>query len=85
MERQVGEVLSFNKSRGYGFLLGADGKSHFLHAKYIHDHVVPAKGDLFTFVLEESSREAGLMEARDVILIQRKTDKPAVVAPGVQS
>ena len=85
MERQVGEVLNFNKGRGYGFLLGADGKSHFLHAKYIRDHVVPAKGDLFTFVLEESSRGAGLMEARDVILIKRKSDKPAVVVPEVQS
>ena len=85
MERQVGEVLNFNKGRGYGFLLGADGKSHFLHAKYIRDHVVPAKGDLLTFVLEESSRDAGLMEARDVILIKRKSDKPAVVVPEVQS
>ena len=85
MERQVGEVLSFNKSRGYGFLLGADGKSHFLHAKYIQDHVVPAKGDLFTFVLRESTREAGLMEAHDVVLVKRKSDKPAVIVPEVRS
>ena len=85
MERQVGEILSFFKSRGFGFILGADGKSHFLHAKYVRDRVVPAKGDLFAFVLEESSREAGLMEARDVILLKRKSDKPAVVVPEVQS
>jgi cold shock CspA family protein len=85
MERQVGEVLSFNKNRGFGFILGADGKSHFLHAKYIQDHVVPSEGDQFSFVLRESTREAGLMEAHDVILVKRKSDRAAVAPKAVQS
>jgi hypothetical protein len=84
MERLIGEVLTYKKGMGYCFLVAPDGRSHFLHVKNTRENQVPAVGDLFTFLLRESSHKPGFQEAFDAVLVRRKSSKPLFDA-GVQS
>jgi hypothetical protein len=81
MERLIGEVTSLKKIGGYCFLVGSDSRSYFLHVKNIRNNDVPAIGDLFTFSLRESPTKPGKQEAFDASLVERRSNKPRVVAP----
>jgi hypothetical protein len=81
MERLIGEVTKYVKNGGYCFLIGSDNRSHFLHVKNIRNREVPALGDLFSFVLRESTTKPGQQEAFDAELMKRRSNKPRLVAP----
>ena len=48
-EIMVGEVEHFNNDKGFGFVVGSDGQSYFLHRSDIEDNLIPVKGDEVQF------------------------------------
>jgi hypothetical protein len=85
MDRLVGEVLTYKQGAGYCFLVGSDGRSHFLHVRNIRDSIVPSVGDLFSFSLRESLNKPGKQEAFDAELVKRRSTKPRVAAPATEA
>ena len=51
-----GNVKFFNESKGYGFLLGEDGKEYFVHMTGINEGVKLNENDAVTFDVEEGER-----------------------------
>jgi CspA family cold shock protein len=51
-----GKVKFFNKSKGFGFVTGEDGKDYFMHQSGIEQGVFVKDNDEVTFELEQGDR-----------------------------
>jgi cold shock protein len=51
-----GNVKFFNNSKGFGFIVGDDGKDYFFHYSGIKEGVNVADNDAVTFDVEEGDR-----------------------------
>jgi hypothetical protein len=75
-ELQVGDVLFFDKNRGFGFISDAVNQSHYFHIKFV-EHLangarpIPRVGDLFHFRLRPSTSKSSADEAFNLRLIRR--------------
>lgn len=79
MERMIGEVIKWDRRRGFGFLVGPDGCEIFMHAKSIASHAVPELGDLLTYTTQQSTRRPGEFEAVEGAIVKRAN--PKIVPP----
>ena len=51
-----GKVKFFNKSKGFGFVTGEDGKDYFMHQSGVEQGVFLKDNDEVTFELEQGDR-----------------------------
>lgn len=51
-----GTVKFFNKSKGFGFITGEDGKDYFVHQTGVAEGVFLRDEDAVTFEVEEGER-----------------------------
>lgn len=51
-----GTVKFFAEGKGYGFILGEDGKEYFVHISGIKDGVTLSDNDAVTFDVEQGDR-----------------------------
>ena len=51
-----GTVKFFNRSKGYGFVTGDDGKEYFVHISGLKEGVFINENDTVSFDVEESDR-----------------------------
>jgi len=51
-----GTVKFFNRSKGFGFISGEDGKEYFVHSSGIKEGVFLNENDNVTFDVEEGDR-----------------------------
>ncbi len=51
-----GNVKFFNDSKGYGFIVGEDGKEYFVHQTALSEGTVLRDNDPVTFDVEEGER-----------------------------
>ena len=65
-----GEILSYNSTRGFGFIKN-DGRSTFFHVKNVADSVILGTGDIVEFEIAPSRSHPSKTEAVNVRLIQR--------------
>jgi len=62
----TGAVKSFNPTKGFGFIIGADGADIFLHIKACVDGGVPQTSDTLAFDTEPSRSNPNQMTATNV-------------------
>jgi cold shock CspA family protein len=76
--RHFGEVVTYNKSRGFGFLrdLSNEGESYFFHITAVEKQIVLASFDQVTFELRPSERKPGAINAVEVKLAKRAHPLP---------
>ena len=76
-EKLIGDVTHYNRVRGFGFLAGSDGQSHFFNIKDVQIEngvkLIPAIGDLFIFSVRPSTHKPGYFEAFNISLTKRAT------------
>ena len=80
-ERLLGEILHYDKKRAFGFINSLnDNTAFFFHISFVTavngTRVTPCPGDLFTFVVRESRRTPGKLDATDLVLSKRGTATP---------
>ena len=80
MERILGDILSVRRDKGFCFIVGPDGCSHFLHFREIREHRIPVVGDLYLFSVRASAVKPGLNEAYDAQLA-RGVNNSALQSP----
>ncbi|MBU1246331.1 MAG: cold shock domain-containing protein [Nanoarchaeota archaeon] len=51
-----GTVKFFNRSKGFGFIAGEDGKEYFVHSTGLKEGVSINENDLVTFDVTEGDR-----------------------------
>ena len=59
MERKIGTVKWFNNEKGYGFIIGEDGKDYFVHYSAIQGDggfKTLTEGDPVSFDMESTSK-----------------------------
>jgi len=61
-----GEIKSFVRDPGYGFIIAEDGQEVFCHLRAVVDGSVPQKGDTVTYDVEPSKSKPGTMAACNV-------------------
>jgi len=61
-----GQCKSFNAEKGFGFIIGEDGKDLFFHVKGMSDGSTPQAGDALTFDLEPSRMKPGEVQAQNI-------------------
>jgi len=84
MDRIMAEITSFRQDSGWGFAQDTQGKSYFVHARYVRDKLIPRIGDLVTLIERDSPNKPGKTEAFDIIIVKRASSKPVFVAPTLE-
>lgn len=84
MERQLGDVVHFNPSKGFGFLADAQEQQHYFHIRFVQPLIngarpVPRIGDLFYFSVRPSTSKQGHDEAFDLEIARRTQSVPTNV------
>lgn len=51
-----GKVKFFNQEKGFGFIIGDDGKDYFMHKSGLQDDLTVNEEDLVEFSVEEGDR-----------------------------
>lgn len=51
-----GKVKFFNETKGFGFIIGDDGKQYFVHSTGLKPGVSLREGDSVTFEVEEGDK-----------------------------
>jgi len=51
-----GKVKFFNEMKGFGFIIGEDGKEYFVHITGLNEGVSLNENDEVTFDIEEGTR-----------------------------
>lgn len=51
-----GTVKFFNEMKGFGFIVGEDGKEYFVHQSALQEGVTLNKDDAVTFDVEQGDR-----------------------------
>jgi|TARA_Y100000310_G_scaffold188709_1_gene188652 CspA family cold shock protein len=51
-----GKVKFFNPEKGFGFIIGDDGKDYFMHKSGLQDDIIVNEDDLVEFSVEEGDR-----------------------------
>jgi CspA family cold shock protein len=51
-----GKVKFFNQEKGFGFIIGDDGKDYFMHKSGLQDDIIVNEDDLVEFSVEEGDR-----------------------------
>jgi hypothetical protein len=62
-----GTFRFFNQEKGYGLLVGDDGRDYFAHAKHVVGEFLPLKDDLADFVPDTD--KAGRLFACQIMII----------------
>ncbi len=71
-----GTVKFFNRSKGFGFIAGEDGKEYFVHQSALGEGVFLNENDTVTFDVEEGDR------GPKAVNVQKGSDEaPAEEAP----
>ncbi|MEI6207529.1 MAG: cold shock domain-containing protein [Desulfuromonadales bacterium] len=76
-----GRIKMFNTQKGFGFILGEDGKERFFHISSVKSTVIPSQGMLVVF--ESISSKKGL--TANNIFIQEEKSKPNFINFGTTS
>ncbi len=81
-----GTVKWFNRAKGYGFIIGSDGKEYFVHHSALAQGTFLRDNDRVSFDPAENERG---MQATNVTLLQKGSEiagnKPARAAPAEES
>lgn len=59
----TGKLKSFNNNKGYGFIIGEDGKEYFIHATNLEAGVYN-DNDVLTFELKNGRKGIEAIKAR---------------------
>lgn len=51
-----GKVKFFNEVKGFGFIIGEDGKEYFVHSTGLNEKVSILEGDSVTFEIEQGDK-----------------------------
>mgnify|MGYP001614448468 CR=1 FL=1 len=51
-----GKIKFFNESKGFGFIVGEDGKDYFVHSTGLNSGVSVSEGDAVTFEVEKGEK-----------------------------
>lgn len=51
-----GKVKFFNEVKGFGFIVGEDGKEYFVHSSGLNSGVSLREGDSVTFEVEQGEK-----------------------------
>ena len=70
-----GKVKFFNRSKGFGFIVGDDGKEYFVHMSALGQGVFLNENDDVTFEVEEGER------GPKAVNVQKGSAAPAEEAP----
>ena len=54
--KMKGKVKFFNQEKGFGFIIGDDGKDYFMHKSGLKDDLILNEDDLVEFSVEEGDR-----------------------------
>ena len=66
-----GSVKWFNRSKGYGFITGDDGKEYFVHSSALAEGTFIRENDRVSFEPAESERGP---QAKNVTLLQKGSE-----------
>ena len=51
-----GKIKFFNATKGFGFVIGEDGKEYFVHSTGLEDGASVQEGDSVTFEVEQGNK-----------------------------